>query len=112
MSWTVADIADQSGRTAVVTGANGGLGLATARALAGAGAHVVMAARNQQKAEAARAGIAADVDGGSLEIVPLDLTGNRELNADFDAVVMEGCGHYPQLERPDEFNAVLSQSLA
>lgn len=38
------------------------------------------------------------------EITPLDLDGNRELHPDFDAVVMEGCGHYPQLERPEEFN--------
>jgi NAD(P)-dependent dehydrogenase (short-subunit alcohol dehydrogenase family) len=50
VSWGVADIPDQSGRTAVVTGANGGLGLASARALAAAGANVVMAARNQERA--------------------------------------------------------------
>ena len=55
MGWTAADIPDQTGRTAVVTGANGGLGLETARALAAAGAHVVMAARDQEKAAAARA---------------------------------------------------------
>ena len=38
------------------------------------------------------------------EITPLNLEGNRELHPDFDAVVMEGCGHYPQLENPAEFN--------
>ena len=53
MSWTTADIPDQTGRVALVTGANGGLGLESALALAGAGAHVVMAARDQAKAGAA-----------------------------------------------------------
>ena len=44
MGWTRADVPDQHGRVAVVTGGNGGLGLETVTALAGAGAHVVMAA--------------------------------------------------------------------
>src|SRR3954470_4199876 len=73
MSWTAADIPSQAGRTAVVTGANGGLGLETSRALARAGAHVVMAARNQEKAEAAVADIRGDVPEASLEVVALDL---------------------------------------
>jgi NAD(P)-dependent dehydrogenase (short-subunit alcohol dehydrogenase family) len=73
MSWTAADIPDQAGRTAVVTGANGGLGLETARALAAANAHVVMAARNQDKAEAAVADIRDGVPDASLEVVALDL---------------------------------------
>ena len=38
------------------------------------------------------------------ETIPLNLEGNRELRPDFGAVVMEGCGHYPMLERPEEFN--------
>jgi gluconate 5-dehydrogenase len=74
MSWNAADIPDQDGRTAVVTGANGGLGLETARALAGAGAHVVMAARNQDKAAAAVEDIRGEVPDASLEIVALDLS--------------------------------------
>ncbi len=73
MSWGLVDIPDQSGRTAVVTGANGGLGLETARALAGAGAEVVMAARNQQRAAEAIERIRNDVPDARLTLVELDL---------------------------------------
>lgn len=77
IEWTAANadrlIPSLSGRTAVVTGANGGLGLQTARVLAGHGAHVVMAARNQAKAQRARDGILADHPSASLEVQPLDL---------------------------------------
>ena len=73
MSWSEADIPDQSGRTAVVTGANGGLGLETARALAAAGADVVMAARNQERATEAKDQIQASVPEAKLTIVELDL---------------------------------------
>ncbi|GAA3560917.1 hypothetical protein GCM10022222_50890 [Amycolatopsis ultiminotia] len=50
--WTAADLPDQSGKTFVVTGASAGLGESTTRALAQAGARVVMAVRNEQKATA------------------------------------------------------------
>ncbi|NEK60022.1 SDR family NAD(P)-dependent oxidoreductase [Geodermatophilus sabuli] len=73
MSWTEADIPDLTGRTAVVTGANGGLGFQTALALAGAGAHVVVAARDRSKTTAAVARIAERHPAASLEVVPLDL---------------------------------------
>ena len=73
MAWTTADIPDLTDCTAVVTGANGGLGLETARALAQAGAHVVMAARNQDKAAEAEADIRATVAAANLQLVPLDL---------------------------------------
>ena len=74
MGWNATDIPDQHGRTAVVTGANGGLGLATARGLAAKGAHVVMAVRNQTKAAAAVDQIRAAVPDASLELVALDLS--------------------------------------
>lgn len=73
MSWGLTDIPDQSGRTAVVTGANGGLGLETARALAGAGANVVMAARNQQRAAEAMERIRSEAPDARLTLVELDL---------------------------------------
>jgi NAD(P)-dependent dehydrogenase (short-subunit alcohol dehydrogenase family) len=73
VSWNTADIPDQHGRVAVVTGANGGLGLATARALAAAGAEVVIAARNQERATEAMERIQAAVPAANLTIVKLDL---------------------------------------
>jgi protochlorophyllide reductase len=72
-AWTTADIPDQTGRVAVVTGANSGLGLAIADALAGAGAHVVMACRNLDKAEEAAAAITARAPKGTVEVARLDL---------------------------------------
>jgi len=73
MAWTTADIPDQSGRVAVVTGANGGLGLEVARGLARRGGHVVMAARDQAKAEAAVTSIRGEIPDASLALQPLDL---------------------------------------
>ncbi len=73
MAWTTRNIPDLTGRTAVVTGANGGLGYETAKALAAAGAHVVLAARDQTKAAQALGEIRASVTGASVEVVELDL---------------------------------------
>jgi NAD(P)-dependent dehydrogenase (short-subunit alcohol dehydrogenase family) len=81
MGWNTADIPDQHGRIAVVTGANGGLGLETARALAAKGAHVVMAVRNQDKAQAAVEDIRATVPQASLELVALDLASQASVRA-------------------------------
>lgn len=80
MSWTTADIPDLSNRTAVVTGANGGLGLETARALAAAGAHVVMAVRDQDKAAAAVADINDTVSDPKLTLVALDLASQQSVH--------------------------------
>lgn len=73
MGWSRADIPDLSGKVAVVTGANGGLGLETADALAAKGAHVLMAVRDQDKAAAAVDRIRAATPGARLDLVPLDL---------------------------------------
>ena len=87
MSWTANDIPDQSGRVAVVTGANGGLGLSTARDLAAKGAHVVMAVRDAAKAEAAVDQIRAVVPDASLELVPLDLSSQASTKEAAAAIV-------------------------
>jgi NAD(P)-dependent dehydrogenase (short-subunit alcohol dehydrogenase family) len=73
MAFTSDSIPDLTGRTAVVTGANGGLGLATARALAAHGAVVVMAVRDREKAGAAAQQIRAAHPAAALDLVPLDL---------------------------------------
>jgi NAD(P)-dependent dehydrogenase (short-subunit alcohol dehydrogenase family) len=67
------DVPDQTGRLAVVTGANSGTGREAARRLAEAGAHVVMAVRTVAKGEAARAEILAAHPGASLEVRRIDL---------------------------------------
>jgi NAD(P)-dependent dehydrogenase (short-subunit alcohol dehydrogenase family) len=71
--WTAADIPSQNGKRVVVTGANSGLGLATARELARAGAKVVAAVRNVSKGDEAVAEIVAALPDASIEVSKLDL---------------------------------------
>jgi NAD(P)-dependent dehydrogenase (short-subunit alcohol dehydrogenase family) len=73
VGWNASDIPDLSGRVAVVTGGNGGLGLATCRQLAAHGALVVMGARNMVKAEAACGLIRDETPRAQVEIRSLDL---------------------------------------
>ena len=72
-SWTAQDIPDQTGRVAVVTGANSGIGFETAKALAAKSATVVMACRNLDKAHNAASKIRKEVPDARLEILELDL---------------------------------------
>ncbi|CBL44337.1 Putative oxidoreductase [gamma proteobacterium HdN1] len=73
MSWNTSSIPDQTGRIAVVTGANSGLGLETAQVLAKKGATVILACRNAAKADDAMREIRQSVPNAKLEFVRLDL---------------------------------------
>ena len=71
--WTAADAPDQTGRTAVVTGANGGLGLETTRVLARKGARVVMACRSVDRGERAAEDVRVTDPDADLAVRELDL---------------------------------------
>jgi len=72
--WTAADVPDQSGRVAIVTGANSGLGFDTAAVLADKGAHVVLAVRNLDKGNQAADRIKAKSPNAVIAVQELDLT--------------------------------------
>jgi len=80
-NWTAADIPDQTGRTAIITGANTGLGYETAVALAGQGARVVLAVRNLDKGKQAATRIAEAHPGATVELQELDLTSLASIRA-------------------------------
>ncbi|HXL61889.1 MAG TPA: oxidoreductase, partial [Mycobacterium sp.] len=82
--WTTANIPDQTGRTAVITGANTGLGYETAAALAAKGANVVLAVRNLDKGKDAARLVAQRHPGASVAVQELDLTSLDSIRAAAD----------------------------
>jgi NAD(P)-dependent dehydrogenase (short-subunit alcohol dehydrogenase family) len=82
--WNIADIPDQTGRTAVVTGSNTGIGFETAKALAGKGARVVLAVRNTGKGTDAAARIVAAHPGADVAVQELDLSSLESVRAAAD----------------------------
>jgi NAD(P)-dependent dehydrogenase (short-subunit alcohol dehydrogenase family) len=77
--WTEADVPDQSGRVAVVTGGNTGLGFATAQVLAARGATVVLACRNAVRAAGAADRIRATAPAAAVETLRLDLASQESV---------------------------------
>jgi NAD(P)-dependent dehydrogenase (short-subunit alcohol dehydrogenase family) len=84
--WTTTDVPDQTGRVAVVTGSNTGIGYQAAAALADRGAHVVLAVRNLDKGNDAVARILAASRGADVAVQQLDLTSLESVRAAAEAL--------------------------
>ena len=81
--WTAADLPSFDGRTVIITGANSGLGLVTARELARVGARTILAVRNLDKGKAAASELVGDVEVRKLDLQ--DLASIRAFAEDFSA---------------------------
>ncbi|MBW4717544.1 oxidoreductase [Saccharothrix obliqua] len=90
MVWTEADIPDQRGRVAVVTGANTGIGFETARALAARGATVVLACRDPRRADDAAERISRVAPGAEVRVVHLDLASLASVRGAAEAIAEHG----------------------
>jgi NAD(P)-dependent dehydrogenase (short-subunit alcohol dehydrogenase family) len=81
MAWSISDIPDQKGKVFVVTGSNSGIGLEAAEALAGRGAHVIMACRSAGKAKEAEDRIKAKHLEARIDVRALDLSSLARIRA-------------------------------
>jgi NAD(P)-dependent dehydrogenase (short-subunit alcohol dehydrogenase family) len=85
--WTNKNISNQSGRTFLVTGANSGIGYETTKALYEAGAHIIMACRDIDRAEEAKESIRLVNAAGSLEVVKLNLSSLSAIKEFADQII-------------------------
>ncbi|MUL44546.1 SDR family NAD(P)-dependent oxidoreductase [Mycobacterium sp. CBMA293] len=92
--WTTANIPDQTGRTAVITGANTGLGYETAAALAAKGAHVVLAVRNLDKSKDAVDRIRQTTPDADVVLQELDLSSLQSVREAAEALRT----NYPEID--------------
>lgn len=113
MGWDPAALPDARGLTVAITGGNAGIGYFTAEQLARAGARVVLACRDPERAEAAVAAIRRRVPGARVQAVPLDVADRRSVDAAaesllaldrLDALVLNaGIVHPPRSRRTDAY---------
>ena len=94
MTYTLDSIPDLTGKTTVITGANTGLGFETSRALAAKGAHVIMAARNHDKATVAARRVRASTPNASVEVIELDLASLASVRA----AAARMCADHPRVD--------------
>src|ERR1700709_2330242 len=88
--WTTADIPSQAGKLAVITGANSGIGLEAAKALAIAGADLVIATRSAEKGEAAVAEIKRVAPNPEVSRETLDLASLDSVHDFADGRISDG----------------------
>jgi NAD(P)-dependent dehydrogenase (short-subunit alcohol dehydrogenase family) len=88
--WTAADIASQAGKTALITGANSGIGFQAALELARHGAHVLLGCRNAAKGKAALTRLQVEAPGASAEVVELDMASLASIHAFAKAFAARG----------------------
>jgi NAD(P)-dependent dehydrogenase (short-subunit alcohol dehydrogenase family) len=105
-TWNATHLPDLTGRTAVITGANSGIGRTAAAALAGAGAHVVFAVRDPRRGEAAARTVSGSVEVRRLDLA--DLSSVREFAAAWDGpldllINNAGVMMVPEQRTPDGF---------
>jgi len=87
--WTKENIQDQTGRTAIITGANIGIGYETALALYEKGAHVILACRDINKANEAAAQIRLTSENGTVDVLHLDLSDLDSVTAAAEAFITQ-----------------------
>ena len=88
--WTADQIPSQAGKTALITGANSGIGYQAALELARHGAHVLLGCRNEAKGRAALERLLREAPGASAEVVPLDMASLASVRAFAAAFIGRG----------------------
>jgi len=91
--WNESDIPDQTGRTALITGATGGLGLRMAHVLASAGARVLMTSRNAERGAKALASVSEVATDAAPELVELDLANLESVRSAIDDIRQRSADH-------------------